>query len=70
MSLDKMPAHARCGADGALEVYRGGLGKGAEVGAAEGFGRYADDEVGGGKGGYGQTGSWVERCISSGTYFG
>lgn len=44
MSLHEMPAHARCGADGALEVYGGGLGEGAEVGAAEGFGGYADGE--------------------------
>ncbi len=53
MALDKVPAHARAGADGALEVHGGGLGEGAEVGAAEGFGGDTDGEVGGGEGGDG-----------------
>ncbi len=53
MPLHEVPAHARCGADGALEVDGGGLGEGAEVRAAEGFGGNADDELRGGEGGYG-----------------
>ena len=48
-----MPSHARCGTDGALEIYGGGLSEGAEVRAAEGFGGNADGELGGGEGGYG-----------------
>ena len=53
MTLDKVPAHARGGTDGALEVHVGGVREGAEVRAAEGFGGDTDGEVGGGEGGYG-----------------
>ena len=53
MSLYEVPAHARRGADGAFEVYGGGLGERAEVGAAEGFGGDADGELGWVEGGYG-----------------
>lgn len=53
MSLHEMPAHARRGADGALEIDGGGLSEGTEVRATEGFGGNADDELGGGEGGYG-----------------
>lgn len=57
MPLDKVPAHARRRGDGALEVHAGSREQAAEVRAAEGFGRDADFEGGGGEGGDGEAGA-------------
>ena len=53
MSLHEVPAHARRGADGALEVHGGEVDEGAKVCAAEGLGGDADGELGGAEGGDG-----------------